>query len=214
MLMIFLQSLVIGYSGAVMPGPMFTYTVDKGLRYGIRPGLEISLGHVFLELLLVIAIFAGAGKFLGSDAAKIVIGIFGGSILGYLGSGMIRDVYKGRISLDIKAVEGEKKGNAFAAGILLSATNPYFIIWWSAVGLALIMNAYNTYGIIGIAVFYIGHSLSDISWFTFVAALVSKARHLFSVRVYKGVILFLAACLIFFGISFFADSIDSIMRLM
>jgi len=213
MLMIFLQSLLIGYSGAIMPGPMFTYTVDKGLRHGVRPGLELSLGHVFLELLLVAAIFAGAGRFLGSDAARIAIGLVGGCILVYLGVGMIRDVIKNRISLETGGMAESRKGSAFMAGMVLSATNPYFVIWWSAVGLALILSAYASYGIAGIAAFYLGHCLSDISWFTFVAALVSKARHLFSARIYKRVVLFLAAFLLFFGANFFADSIGSLLAL-
>ncbi|MBK5263338.1 MAG: LysE family transporter [Peptostreptococcaceae bacterium] len=79
MLAIFLQSLIIGYSGAIMPGPMFTYTVDKSIRYGIKPGILVSLGHVFLELILVILIFAGVGKYLATDSAGVIIGLIGGA---------------------------------------------------------------------------------------------------------------------------------------
>lgn len=50
MITLFLKSLIIGYSGAVMPGSIFTYTVDKSLRNGAMSGLLVSLGHAFLEL--------------------------------------------------------------------------------------------------------------------------------------------------------------------
>jgi threonine/homoserine/homoserine lactone efflux protein len=213
MLAIFIQSLIIGYSGAIMPGPMFTYTVEKSMRYGAKTGVSISMGHIFLELLLVIAIFAGAGKYLGTDTAKIVVGILGGSILGYLGFSMIKDVYYNKISLDVKNRTDGKQGSVFIAGIVLSMSNPYFIIWWSAIGLALIMNAYNLLGIMGIAAFFIGHILADISWFSFVAAIVSKARHLFNIKIYKAVILVLAAFMIFFGASFFVESIGKLLKL-
>ena len=210
MLAIFFQSLIIGYSGAMIPGPMFTYTVDKSIRYGVKPGLLVSLGHVLLELILAVFIFAGIGKVLASDLANIIIGIAGGLVLAYLGFNMLRDVYLDRISLDVKAGGGGKQGNMFLAGILLSATNPYFIIWWSAVGLALIMNAYQVFGFAGVAFFYVGHIIADISWFTFLAALVSKSRHLINIKIYKTTIALLAIFLIGFAVRFFANSLIQI----
>ncbi|MEW6624919.1 MAG: LysE family transporter [Bacillota bacterium] len=207
MIAIFLQSLLIGYSGAVMPGPVFTYTVDRSIRHGVKSGLIVSLGHSFLELILVVLIFYGAGKYLATDLSRAIIGLIGGAVLGFLGFGMIKDVYLNKISLDAQDSKSDKEGNMFLAGIVLSASNPYFIIWWSVVGLALIMNSYNSFGVIGIAIFYLGHILADISWFTFVSALVSKTRHLINIKVYKVIIVFLAVCLIGFGVSFFASSI-------
>ena len=211
MLIIFLQSLIIGYSGAIMPGPMFTYTVDKSIRYGIKPGILVSLGHVFLELILVILIFAGVGKYLATDSASIIIGLIGGLILGFLGFNMLKDVYLNRISLETKIGDNDRQGNMFLAGLVLSVTNPYFIIWWSAIGMTLIMSAYNSFGITGVALFYVGHILADISWFTFVAALVSKTRHLINIKIYKTVIVLLALCLIGFAIRSFTSSILHIM---
>lgn len=73
------------------------------------------------------------------------------------------------------------------------------------------MNAYNLFGIAGVALFYVGHILADISWFTFIAALVSKTRHLIHIKIYKTVIVLLALCLIGFAIRFFTSSILHIM---
>lgn len=211
MIAIFLKSLIIGYSGAVMPGPMFTYTVDKSLHYGAKSGLLVSIGHVFLELFLVILIYLGAGKYLMTDTAKTIMGILGGIILVYLGFGMIKEVYLNQISLDQRNSKDEKQGSMLLAGIVLSASNPYFIIWWSVVGLALIMNAYASFGIMGVLAFYIGHIISDISWFSFVSILVSKTRSIINLKVYKAIVTVLAACLIFFGVSFFTASLRYIL---
>lgn len=212
MIAIFLKSLIIGYSGAIMPGPMFTYTVNKSIRHGGKMGLLVSIGHAVLELFLVILIFAGAGKYLGTNIAKNAIGLIGGVILAYLGFGMIKDVYLNKVSLDIKDSRSDKGGNILLTGVVLSASNPYFIIWWSTVGLTLIMNSYNSFGIAGIAIFYIGHILSDISWFTFISVLVSKTRHLINTKVYKIIIVILALCLISFAVSFFSESIRHITK--
>lgn len=196
-----------------MPGSMFTYTVNKSMKYGTKSGLLVSLGHAILELILVVLIFAGAGKYLAADAAKTVIGLIGGIILGYLGFGMIKDVYQNKVSFDINGGSDGRQGNMLLAGAALSASNPYFIIWWSVVGLTLIMSSYNTLGIFGIAVFYLGHITSDITWFTFVAAIVSRTRHLINIKIYKIIIVILAACLIGFGISFLVSSIRFIFKI-
>lgn len=211
MLAIFFKSLLIAYSGAVMPGSVFTYTVDRSLRYGIKAGVLVSLGHALLELILVILIFIGAGRYLAAESAGITIGLIGGIVLVYLGYQMIRDVYLDRVSLETEEMYNNRPGGMFAAGMVLSAANPYFLIWWSAVGLALIMSSYNSLGALGIAIFYLGHILGDISWYTFVAAMVSKTRHLLNIKVYKTIIVVLALCLVGFGASFFADSIRHIM---
>jgi threonine/homoserine/homoserine lactone efflux protein len=211
MITIFLKSLLIAYSGAIMPGSVFTYTIDRSLRHGVKTGLLVSLGHALLELLLVGLIFIGLGKYLAADATSTGIGLIGGLVLGYLGFGMIRDVYLNRIRLDIDQQETDKQGNMFWAGMVLSATNPYFLIWWSAVGLALITSAYNSFGIIGIAIFYLGHIMGDISWYIFVSALVSKSRHLINIKAYKTIIIVLALCLIVFGVNFFAGSLRHIL---
>lgn len=211
MLPIFLKSLVIGYSGAIMPGSMLTYTIDKSLRHGAKTGIIVSLGHALLELILVILIFVGLGKYLAAEAAQIVIGLLGGIILGYLGFGMIKDVYLNKVSLNPQSTPDDKNSNMFLAGAALSGSNPYFIVWWSAVGLTLIMEAYRSFGLIGVAAFYIGHILADISWYTFISVLISKTRHLINLKIYKTIIIVLAICLISFGIRFFTDSIHLIL---
>jgi len=202
MLSVFLKSLLIGYSGAVMPGPMLTYTVNKSMKHGVKAGVLVSLGHAFLELILVMLILAGAGTYLSGDKVKAVVGIAGGLVLGYLGFSMIRDVWFDRVSPAVGADEKGGRGNALLAGVVLSITNPYFTIWWTAVGLALSINAYNAYGIMGVAAFYTGHVLADISWFSLVAALIGKTRHLLDLRAYKIIIVVLAVCLLGFGTSF------------
>jgi threonine/homoserine/homoserine lactone efflux protein len=211
MLTIFFKSLLIAYSGAIMPGSVFTYTVDRSLRYGVKAGVVITLGHALLELILVILIFAGLGKYLASEGASIGIGLVGGVVLAWLGVQMIRDVYLNRVTLDVGDMQNNQQGNMFLAGMVLSATNPYFLIWWSAVGLALIMSSYNSLGVLGIILFYLGHILGDISWYVFVSAMVSKTRHLLNIRAYKIIIVVLAVCLVGFGVSFFGASIKNIM---
>lgn len=193
-----------------MPGPMLTYTIEKSMHKNYKTGLFLALGHVLFELLIVVLLFIGAGKFFEKDISKMIIGLIGGLILLYFGFGMIKDVYFDRVSIKSEDTGKDKHGSAFFAGIVLSATNPYFLIWWSAVGLTFIISSYNSFGLIGIIFFYLGHILADFSWFIFVAALISKTSHLINIKVYRILIVVLALCLIGFGVKFLLGSIQYI----
>jgi threonine/homoserine/homoserine lactone efflux protein len=216
MFTIFLNSLLVGYSGAIMPGPMFTYTIDKSLKHGSKSGILASIGHALLEMLVVILIFAGASRLLSGKTVQITTGLIGGLVLGYMGFSMLRDTIKNKISLSANTDNNDQENSnsnrsIVLAGIVLSITSPYFFIWWTAVGLALIMNAYNAFGIMGITVFYIGHILSDITWFSFISVLISKTRRLINIKIYKAITALLALFLLWFGINFIIGSIKLIM---
>lgn len=206
MLEVFLQSMLIGYSGAIMPGSLLTYTLGKSIKAGAKAGLMISIGHALLELVLVILIFLGVGKYLGTITAQLTIGILGGIVLILFGAVILKDIFLGKVSIDFKNEFDGKYGNILIGGALISASNPYFIVWWAAVGLGLIMNAYNTFGLMGIILFYLGHIMSDITWYVFISTLISKTRNFINLKVYKIIIAFLGVCLIGFGIGFLISS--------
>lgn len=207
MVQIFLQSMLIGYSGALMPGSLLTYTIDKSIKSGAKSGLLIILGHSLLELLLVILIFTGAGSLLGTQAAQTVIGLLGGLVLIYLGITMIRDVVLNKITVNFETGRKSSRRGMVIAGALISAANPYFILWWTIVGLGLILSAYKAFGITGIVLFYIGHMLADMSWYCLVSFLVSRTRKFIKAGVYRMVIVILGICLLGFGAGFIINSI-------
>jgi len=206
MLELLIKSFLISYSGAVMPGSLLTYTIDKSIRNGAKSGLLISLGHSLLEFFLVLLILLGLAEYLGTGLAQAIIGLIGGILLVFMGSTMIKDAFLGRVSIDIKDSGSSKKGNMLIGGAVISASNPYFILWWAAVGLGLVTTAYKTFGITGVIVFYTGHIFTDISWYCFISFLVGKSRRFISNRIYLGVIVFLGLCLIGFGLSFIYNS--------
>ncbi len=89
MLLVFISALFVGFSGAMMPGPLLTYTIQQSLSSGPRSGFIITLGHVFLELVLIVFIFLGLDIILQSETAQIIIGFLGGLLLLYMGIDMI-----------------------------------------------------------------------------------------------------------------------------
>jgi threonine/homoserine/homoserine lactone efflux protein len=124
------------------------------------------------------------------------------------GASMIRDVTLGKAKLDMQAQGKGKIGGLILNGIIISVMNPYFVIWWAAVGLGLIMSAYNAYGIAGIILFYFGHILSDFTWYFGVSLLCDRVGRFIGGKAYRMVIGALGSMLGFFAVKFILDGIS------
>ncbi|MBU1740286.1 MAG: LysE family translocator, partial [Proteobacteria bacterium] len=128
---IFFTSFAIGFSGALMPGPVLTMTVSQTVRRGFWAGPRIVLGHGVLELALLLALVLGLGPILERPLVGGLIGVVGAALLGVMAVGMLWSLP--RLSLQL---EGRPAGGLgpFWAGVLTSLSNPYWVLWWATVG--------------------------------------------------------------------------------
>ncbi|NLO97358.1 MAG: LysE family transporter [Peptococcaceae bacterium] len=199
---IFVSAFLIGFSGAMMPGPMLGVAIEASLKKGWTAGPLIVLGHGILELLLIIIMMLGLKDFFANPTVAGFIGLFGGAFLLWMGYGMIKSGIKKSVSLENKQERKSKAmENLILAGVLVSLANPYFILWWASAGMELTRQAY-TVGIIGVAVFFIGHILSDLTWYSAISTAFSKGKKLISDAVYHKVIIVLGVFIVGFSIYF------------
>jgi len=122
---------------------------------------------------------------------------------------MIRQSAKNKIAIEMDQSKSSSK-SMFLSGIVISATNPYFLLWWAVVGLGFVMQSYNTLGYIGVAVYFIGHILADFIWYGAISVIVGKTRKFIKEKPYRIVIIVLGAVLIFFGGRFLYGAIASL----
>lgn len=200
---ILFSAFLIGFSGAMMPGPLLGVTIQGSLQRGFIAGPLIVLGHGILELVLVMAMVFGLKDFFANPAVAGIIGLFGGSFLAWMGYGMIKSSLNKTVSLGNHTGNSSVSRNLVLSGIMVSATNPYFILWWASTGMESIRQAY-VLGFTGVLFFFIGHILSDFTWYAAVAAAFSKGKQLMSDAVYRWMILGLGAFIILFSIKFIA----------
>lgn len=206
MFVLFISAFVVGLSGAMMPGSLLTYTIRKALSEGPRAGFIIVAGHALLELALVIVIFLGFDMVLQSKAAQVGIGLVGGALLAYMGLDMIRSSAKNRLTVQMDS-DRTGSGSMVVYGIVLSATNPYFLLWWAIVGLGFIMQSYQTLGYMGAGIYYLGHIAADFGWYGLISIVVGKTRKFIKEKPYRVIIIALGAMLIFFGIKFILGAV-------
>ena len=184
---LFITSWIVGFSGAMMPGPLLTVMVSETARRGARAGPLLMVGHALLELILVLALVLGLKGFLDNRYFIITVSIVGGGFLIWMGYGMLRDVPKGNISLEVSAESGKRRLGPIMTGGLVSISNPYWIIWWATIGLGYITSAWE-YGIAGLAFFFTGHILADFVWYGAVAVAIARGKKVMSDRMYRGII--------------------------
>lgn len=206
---LFLTALGIAFSGAIMPGPVLTYTIRQSLVIGPRAGFLIMLGHAILEIALIGLIFLGFDVILQSDAAQIAIGMIGGLLLVYLGCDMIVGAIKNKVRIVVEGEGGGSKGMVLS-GFLISASNPYFLLWWAIIGLGFLLGAYKTFGVAGVAVFYLGHILADFLWYGTVSTIIGKTRRFINEGAYRGIVIGLGCLLAYFGGSFVCQAAGSL----
>ena len=211
MLLIFFKSLLIGYSGAVMPGSLLTYVIDQSLTKGAKVGYLAIIGHAILETVLLVLIFLGLNKVLTSPIVEIIISFVGGGLLLFFGISGVIDFLKKRININIhenKPHHSDKR--VVLESIMLSGTNPYFIIWWAGIGITLLYEAYNAFGYVGVIFFAVGHFLADLSWYMFVSIIISKTKGFLPQKIYRGITLVLSLALVGFGIRYLIKGVNFI----
>ena len=209
MLTIFLSAMAVGFSGAVMPGPLLTYTVRQAFSGGLKSGLTIMLGHALLELVLVVLIFLGFDIILQSSLTQILIGLVGGALLAYMGVGMILSAVRNTLRIEADGAAGSR--SLMASGLVITAMNPYFLLWWAIIGLGFLLSAYRTNGLVGAGFWFFGHVATDFLWYGFIAYLVGKTRRFINPTVYRWLVGILGGMLVYFGISFLVNAVRGLM---
>jgi len=192
--------IVISASGVMSPGPLFAATVSYGLREGTRAGIKIAIGHTIVELPLVILLGIGVFSLETFPEFRTIISIFGAITLFLFAGIQIRTIFTRK-----ELVTSNPKHGPLITGIALSALNPFFIIWWLAIGFKLISDAMLIWSFAGILIVFVLHIWMDFAWLGVVSFLASKSSKIISNKNYKILMTGLSIMLIYFGIMFLID---------
>ena len=198
-----LEAVLISLSGVMAPGPMTAVTVGKGSE-SPHAGAFVALGHGIVEIPLMLAIFYGFGAFFSLPHVRTGIAAAGGLFMLVMGVGMLRALRTAEI--------GSRRDarSPLAVGVLLSAGNPYFLIWWATVGAALISRSV-TYGLIGLAALAVVHWTCDLLWLYVISTVSFRGRRSFGLTFQRVIFAISGVMLVFFGVRFMLDAARALM---
>jgi threonine/homoserine/homoserine lactone efflux protein len=233
---IFVTSFGVGFTGALMPGPLTTVAVRESMQRGFWAGPLLAAGHSLIELVLVIGLALGLSRFLVEDPLKAGVGIAGGLFLLWMGLYILgrppeqpavvgqppsrnnpgiaaHNNSRRRRWLDLltgsdTATKSLPRMAAvlMSAAILVSVFNPGWVAWWASVGSAFISQSLEQ-GAAGVTSFYIGHILSDILWLSLLAFVLASGRQMMSGLLYRGILLVCGLFLLGLGAYFLASGL-------
>jgi threonine/homoserine/homoserine lactone efflux protein len=207
---LFFFSFLVALTGAMSPGPLLTFTIYKTLKSekkGYLIGFLVIAGHALLEFVLILLLLAGVSFFLQNATVLIVIGLVGGSLLCFFGVMVIRDVVKNRVRVEIEddtvTIDGINgyTGNSILGGILVSMSNPYWWLWWAAIGLGFMV----TYDVrldepLNLLSFFLGHEMGDLIWYVAVSAFVFFGGKAFNNKVFNIILVCCGVFMVGFGL--------------
>ncbi len=189
----------VSLSGVLAPGPIFATTIADGYK-DARAGVKVSIGHAIVELPLIAAIFLGLDTVLKDDAVFIAIGLLGGIILLYLGWDMIRSRHR-----IVEEQNGSKRG-PLLSGIVLTAANPYWLLWWATVGAALVAGAVE-FGLIMLPIFAVVHISCDFAWYSAVGYSVNRSKAFWNKKWHMYLFVASGIIMLVFGVYFLMSSV-------
>ena len=175
------------------PGPITAATLAAGTR-SRHAGVLIALGHLIVELPLILLLVAGIGKFLQSSGTRVGIGLAGGAFLLLMG---------GQLLLSLRATDSDPASSTqrhpFWSGVVLTAANPYFLVWWATVGLTMACQAME-FGLLVLGLFALVHWLCDLIWLEVLSLVGFKCTEAFGERSQKIVSAVCGVLLLGFGL--------------
>jgi threonine/homoserine/homoserine lactone efflux protein len=195
LILFLIQVFIISISGAMQPGPVTATAITMGTR-SRWAGSLVAVGHGIVEFPLMVLIIFGLGTIFQKTSAQIAIGILGGFALLYMAYGMFKTN-----SHPIDAQGGAKKDKPVLAGVILTVSNPYFLIWWATVGLGLATSA-TKLGLHAFVLFAVVHWLVDFMWVTALSFASFHGTTLFGPKVQQRVMQVCAGAMLFFGLFF------------
>ena len=190
----------------MQPGPVTATVITMGARNRYA-GTLLAVGHGIIEFPLMVVIVLGVGRYFEMPKVQIAIGLAGGVFLILMG---IQSLLSLKTGTDVETKSLSSRPGL--AGIILSAGNPYFLLWWATVGLALATQA-TKWGIWAFALFALTHWSVDLIWLQILSWTSFKGSTLLGRHGLRVILMLCSAALFGFGLYFVYRAVNLLFQL-
>jgi len=190
----FLAGVLLSLSLELPLGPINAMIIARSVRHSWIEGLKVGWGAWTADVILFLAVLLGLFPFLSSHLQALFIA--GGIVLLLFGVDTMRS-----ISSTPLLGKTEKIGDSFLAGVFIGLSNPFQIIWWTVVGMALF--ASSAWMVLGVLV---GSGI----FITVLPFVAGKTRHFFGTSLYRVVVIGSALLLFAFGLLFLQNGLSGL----
>lgn len=165
-----------------VPGPITLVATRLALTRGLAAAVWFLAGTTVLDVALFCSLAAGAAPSLRRIGALPLVEIVGGLALVWGGLASLRSAPRTREPRRIyQQAESAGTKRSFLLGLLVSAGNPHYWIWWATAGLAFV-EAARAHGAPGMA-WMLGALITGvISWYVPLLVALRHGQSLLSPR--------------------------------
>ena len=202
MLALIFSVVVASLSGVMTPGPMFAVTVAKSYR-SPWAGAKVSVGHAIVEVPLILLIYFGFARLFSHTVVQIALSLVGGAVFVWMAIGMFRS------RREVEQTGRDLKYGAVTAGIVTSAINPFFLLWWATAGSMLVMKSMQL-GTAGLPVFILSHWTCDLVWLSIVSLAIYRTKTLWGAKLHMAVFIVCGLILLGYGGWYIASGVGQI----
>jgi threonine/homoserine/homoserine lactone efflux protein len=184
----FIDTLVLGISLTLPPGPVTLEIFTRGVHQGWRSALSTILGAFLAELLFFSAVYGGIVRFFQFDGMRQVLGCAGVLFLWYLAYQHIRESFRKGTAEPVVLV-----GSGALSGFLITFFNPSNIILWVGIISGFFAAESTLFTSSGILVGILGS-------FLFVATVSLLGRQIFRMEYMRYISAVAGCCFFYFGL--------------
>ncbi len=150
-------------------GPMCLLVFNTSAKYGFWIGMSLTFAIGFIDLLFITLSGVGVGAILEKPNIRRGIKLFGAVVLIVFGANTITNAFQYSLLPNIPIFAVINGKSIFVQGLILTASNPLTIIFWSGVFSTQVIE--NNYNKKQLCYFGLGCVLSTICFLTLVALL-------------------------------------------
>jgi threonine/homoserine/homoserine lactone efflux protein len=205
-----IQIVLVSISGVFSPGPLLFANLALSKYGGFWSGIKIAFGHTIIELPLIILLSLPFTVFSPLDITTTTlmkfISFIAGIFLIVFGIlyvvRLIREIDIHHLSIYSSRIE-----NPYLAGILFTSLNPFFIVWWTTIGIKLMSDSMSLLGqSTGIAFLFVVHIWMDYAWLGLSSYLASRGFNIIRSEYHRYITILLSVPLFYYGINFILGS--------
>jgi len=190
------SSFVLGIAFCAPPGVITAETIRRGLARGFRPALFVQFGSLVGDTTWSLIALTGLAFLVQNNAARIVLGMIGITLLSKLAWDAINAA---RTKPEIYNVPASEERGDFAAGALLSLSNPFNIVFWTGIGATAFASIPGGPQAPHFVTFFIAFMTGSFLWCFFMAGLVAWGRQFITPLFFRLVNATCGLILLYFG---------------
>jgi len=179
-------------------GPMCLMVFNTSASHGFVYGVCLMAAVALIDALYIALSCAGAAAVVSRPKVKSAVKLASGLVLALFGANTIAGAFGFSLLPDIAFFSAESSRNLFIQGLLLAASNPLTIVFWSGMFSAqMIENQWNRKQLF---FFASGCVLSTVIFLTFISFLGSAASGFLPRAALQALNVIVGSFLIFFGV--------------